>query len=73
MFNNIVENFGNSSSSTIPVNIAYNLSDKLIDNSYKVCLSAFGAGMSVAGAIMNLGKMDYCKLIEHPCNGSNEY
>lgn len=66
LYNNIVENFGNSSCATIPVNIAFNLGDKLLDHKYKVCLSAFGAGLSLAGAICELGPLDFCELIEYP-------
>lgn len=73
LFNNIVENFGNSSCATIPVDIAFNLGEKLEHNNYKVCFAAFGAGMSVASAICNLGNMAFCKLVEHPCKGSNDF
>ncbi len=73
LFNNIVENFGNSSCSTIPVNIAYNLGTRLLHEQHLVCMSAFGGGMSVGASICNLGNLDCCDLIEHPCKGSNEY
>ena len=66
LFNNVVENFGNSSSCTIPVNIAFNLKDKLLADKYPVCLSAFGAGLSLAAACGPLGQLDFCTLIEHP-------
>jgi len=69
LFNNIVENFGNSSSATIPVNIAYNLGNRLLNEKFLVCMSAFGAGMSVAGAIATIGNFDECSLIEHPGKG----
>lgn len=70
LFNNIVENFGNSSSVTIPVNIAFNLGERLLRERPLVCCSAFGAGLSLAAAICRLGKMDFCELIEHPGNGA---
>lgn len=60
---NIVENFGNSSGSTIPINIAFNLGSDLIKNKYKCCLSAFGSGLTWSGAIMELGNLDFCELI----------
>lgn len=69
LFNNVVENFGNSSSATIPVNIAFNLGRRLLAEKHLVCLSAFGAGLSLAAAILRLGNMDFCDLIEHPGNG----
>ena len=70
LFNNIVENFGNSSSATIPVNIAYNLGERLKNDNPLVCMSAFGAGLSLAACVTNLGKLDFCELIEHPGNGA---
>lgn len=69
LFNNIVEHFGNSSSATIPVNIAYNLGERLLHERVQVCLSAFGAGLSLAACICRLGPLDFCQLIEHPGAG----
>lgn len=73
LFNNIVEKFGNSSPVTIPVNIAYNLGSKLLNEQFDVCYSAFGAGLSLAAAIGILGPLDFCELIDHPGNGIIEY
>ena len=73
LFNNIVENFGNSSSVTIPVNIAFNLGKRLLHERMQVCLSAFGAGLSLATSVCSLGQMDFCELIEHPGNGTIHY
>ncbi|MCH5278066.1 MAG: hypothetical protein J1E80_09605 [Desulfovibrionaceae bacterium] len=73
LFNNIVEHFGNSSCVTIPVNIAYNLGEKMLREKARVCLSAFGAGLSLAAAICRLGNLDFCELIEHPGNGTTAY
>lgn len=73
LFNNIVENFGNSSSVTIPVNIAFNLGKRLLHERLLACCSAFGAGLSLAAAVCHLGQMDFCELIEHPGNGITEY
>lgn len=66
LFNNIVENFGNSSCATIPVNICFNLGAKLLTEKFRVCFSAFGAGLSLAAAICELGPLDFCELIEYP-------
>lgn len=60
---NIVETFGNSSGSCVPVNIAYNLGDKLLMNDYLCCLSGFGSGLTWAAAVMNLGHLDFCEYI----------
>lgn len=64
MFMNIVEQFGNSSASTLGINIVSNLGSTLKERSYDCCLSAFGAGMSWGAMIMKLGNMDFCELIE---------
>lgn len=60
---NVVENFGNSSGSTIPVDITFNLGDKLIDNEYKCCLAGFGAGLSWGAMVTDLGHMEFCEMI----------
>jgi len=73
LFNNIVEKFGNTSPVTIPVNITHNLGNKLLKEQFKVCYSAFGAGLSLASALGTLGNLDFCEMIEHPGNGKIEY
>lgn len=73
LFNNTGEYFGNSSCATIPVTAAFNLGEKLEINRYRVCLAAFGAGLSLASATLNLGKLDFCRMIEHPGNGAFKY
>ena len=65
MPNNVVENFGNSSGASIPTTIAFNLGDKLLKENYKVCLAGYGAGLIWASMLMNLGKLDFCKLIDY--------
>lgn len=60
---NIVENFGNSSGVTIPVVTTYNLGEKLENTELKVCFSGFGVGLTWGTIIMNLGNLDFCKLI----------
>lgn len=64
MPSNIVENFGNSSGVTVPVNICYNLGDSLLSNSYEVCLSGFGVGLTWSTIVMRLGDMEFAKIIE---------
>lgn len=63
--NNIVEHFGNSESCTIPVNITFNLGEKLLNDSYKICMSGFGVGFTWNAMLMDLGKLDFCKMIEY--------
>lgn len=60
---NVVENFGNSSGVTIPVVTTYNLGEQLETTEFKVCLSGFGVGLTWGTIIMNIGNLDFCKLI----------
>ena len=60
---NVVENFGNSSGVTIPVVTTYNLGEELENTELKVCFSGFGVGLTWGTIIMNLGNLDFCKLI----------
>ncbi len=62
---NIVENFGNASSVSIPTNISFNLGNDLVDNSYKTCLSGFGVGLAWGAMVMELGNMDFNRIIEY--------
>lgn len=65
MPSNIVENFGNSSGVTIPLAIAFNLRDRILANTLKVCLSGFGVGLTWSSALMELGPFDFCELINY--------
>ncbi len=60
---NIVGKFGNSSGSSIPVNITYNTGVKLETSMEKVCMSGFGSGLTWSSIIMDLGNLDFCKLV----------
>jgi len=64
LFTNIVEEFGNASSATIPTNICYNINDIVTSRSAKVMLAGFGVGLSWGGLVLNLGKLDFCELHE---------
>lgn len=65
MPNNVVENFGNSSGVSIPTTITYNLGDKLLKNSFLICLAGFGAGLSWASLLMKIGNLNFCKIIDY--------
>lgn len=65
MPNNIVENFGNSSGATIPVNMAFNLGNKLMQNSYEICMAGFGVGLACSTMLMKVGQLDFCELINY--------
>lgn len=59
----IVEQFGNSNSSTVPMAIVNGAAEKMIGNRYNCCLSGFGSGLTWASILMELGDMDFCKQI----------
>ncbi len=61
---NIVENFGNPSGASIPLNICYNLKNNILNESLKLCLAAFGSGLAWMSMVLNTEKFDYCDLIE---------
>jgi len=63
MPNNIVENFGNASSVTIPTAITYNLGSKLINGSMLICMAGFGVGLSWASLVLQMEKLDFCEII----------
>lgn len=65
MPSNIVENFGNSSSATVPLNICYNIGDNSINNKYSVCLAGFGVGLTWSSVYMEFGELDFCKIIDY--------
>jgi 3-oxoacyl-[acyl-carrier-protein] synthase-3 len=64
MPNNIVENFGNGSGVTVPLNICFNLGDKAKKNFLKVCLGGFGVGLTWSMIACELNKLSFCKIIE---------
>lgn len=64
---NIVENFGNPSGASIPINIVHNLGQGVIGNTYNCCLSAFGSGLSWGAITMGLGRMDFCEMLISDC------
>lgn len=61
---NIVGKFGNSSGSTIPVDITYNYGQRLEKETIRCCLSGFGSGLTWGAAIMELGNLQFCRMIE---------
>ena len=65
MPNNVVENFGNSSSATIPINICYNLKNIITKKPQKVFFAGFGIGLTLSGIIMDLPIIPYLKMIDY--------
>ena len=66
LFDNIVELFGNSNGSSIPLCITYNLSEQLKQESLKLCISGFGVGLSWNVLLMQMGQLRFCDIIEYP-------
>lgn len=60
---NIVSHYGNSNGSTIPVSICHNIENEILTNSYNCMLAGFGAGLSYSGIIMEIGKLNFCKML----------
>lgn len=63
MPSNIVGLYGNSSGSTIPVNITCNYGSRLEQEKVKCCVSGFGSGLTWSGAILDLGNLDFCRSV----------
>lgn len=64
VFMNLVEKIGNPHGASIPLTMALNLQNRLLANEYLCCLAAFGAGLTYGAAVMSLGNMDFCEIIE---------
>ncbi len=64
---NIVENFGNASGASIPMDVTYNLSDTLINDTVRVCFGAYGAGWCWGAAVTRIGNFDFCETIVSDC------
>jgi len=65
MPSNIVENFGNASGVTIPTAISFNLGDKLIRESYLICLAGFGVGLTWASLLMRIEHLKFNEIIKY--------
>lgn len=66
LFIDLVTKYGNPSGVSIPLVIADNLSDQLKEHKFNCCLSAFGSGLAWGAMTVELGNLDYCKLITSP-------
>lgn len=65
MPSNIVENFGNSSGATIPVNMSFNLGDDLKSHEYTCCLSGFGVGLAWGAILMRIGNLRFNEIVNY--------
>jgi len=62
---NIVGLYGNCSSASIPLNIAHNYRDILLERKMQVCFSGFGVGLTWLTAVMEFGPLRCCEIIEY--------
>ena len=65
MPNNVVEKFGNSSGVSLPTAITYNLGEKMLNESFLVCMAGFGTGLNWASLIVELGKLNFCEIVTY--------
>lgn len=61
---NVVETLGNSSGSTIPNAITLNLGERLEKEKIPMCLAGFGSGLVWSATILDIGPLDFCRIIE---------
>lgn len=63
MPSNVVEHFGNSSGVSIPIAITFNLGNRLENETLNLCLAGFGAGLTWASMIMDVGLLKFNSMI----------
>lgn len=61
---NIVTNFGNASGVTVPLNMTFNIGEKLLNSTFKVCLAGFGVGLTWGSMIIEIGNFNFCRMID---------
>ena len=68
IFDNIVGEYGNASTATIPLNICHNIASEATARKLKLCLSGFGAGLTCNAMVLDNPPMDLCEIIEYVRN-----
>lgn len=71
MPNNVVENYGNGSSVTIPFVATHNLARELCERTFSVCLAGFGVGLTWTAMCLRLGDLRFCEKIEYRFSGAS--
>lgn len=61
---NIVGKYGNSSGVCIPVTICDNVGEELERENFNVCFAGFGVGWTFGAAVLELGNLDFNRIIE---------
>lgn len=59
-----IELYGNTSSASIPLVIVTNIAEDLLNSKKKVAMFGFGVGYSWGGALVDLGLLECCNLLE---------
>jgi 3-oxoacyl-[acyl-carrier-protein] synthase-3 len=68
-----LENYGNTSSASIPITMTHNLSDKLSQDKLHILLSGFGVGYSWGAAAITCGPLVMPDIVIVPQNSNNNY
>ena len=67
MPNDIVPLYGNSSSATIPVTLCQHFDEMFAQkDKLRIMFAAFGTGLSLGAAMMDLPKFKYCRFLNYP-------
>ena len=59
-----MEEFGNTSSGTIPMTMVTRIADKLNKGQNKIVMCGFGAGLSIAAVYVEMNSIEVLPLIE---------
>ena len=65
MPSNIVEQFGNSSGVSIPIAMADNARDRLLQGTVQACLAGFGVGLTWSSMLLPVGPLAFCAMIDY--------
>ena len=68
-----LENYGNTSSASIPITMTHNLSDKLSQDKLHILLSGFGVWYSWGAAAITCGPLVMPDIVIVPQNSNNNY
>lgn len=60
----VVQDYGNSNSGTIPVAMTSYVGKELCEQNKLCCFSGFGAGLTWAAILMEIGPLDFCENIQ---------
>lgn len=61
----ILKDFGNSSNASIPIIMAHEIKEEILNRSLQLYISGFGVGLSLGVGVINVNRFDCCKMIEY--------